>query len=128
MGETDWTTIAERYGVLGILCAFFLLMTWRCLSWLTKVVIPSLMKDVLIPLKDRAIKFFDGLDTTHELLKDSAKNTDRALNQIVRDRIEDRKVLEDIRDIMNDTWNPPKVKGKTTHLRHNNDSNERGDE
>lgn len=126
MGETDWTTIAERYGVLGIICAFFLLMTWRCLSWLTKVVIPSLMKDILIPLKDRAIKFFDSLDATHELLKDSAKNTDRALNQIVKDRADDRKVLEDIRDIMNDTWNPPR-KGKTTHLRHN-DGNERGDE
>lgn len=116
MDQIDWVMILERYGVLGIVCAFMALMSWRFVTWLTKVVFPRLMTEVAIPLKDRSLKFFDGLEETHELLKESAKNTDRAVNQIVKDRLEDRKVLEDIRNIMSDTWNPPRPR-KDTHLR-----------
>ena len=145
MGEgVDWTTVLERYGVLGVLCAFFLLMTWRCLSWLTKVVIPSLMKDVIVPLKDRSLRFFDGLETTHEMLKESARNTDKAVTQLAADRKEDRKIMEkmventnqimgEIKQVVeniNDTWSPPKQpqprQDKRTHFRHKDDDREEG--
>lgn len=112
----DWAPILERYGVLGVICAFFMLMAWRFVTWFTKIAFPTVMKEAVIPLKDRGLRFFDSLDATHDLLKDSAKNTDRALNQLVKDRSEDREVLQDIRDIMNDTWNPPRPR-KDTHMR-----------